>query len=1086
MQKKKIFLAVLSAAMLAACTPSIVESSSVGSSGGAGGNTSSSVQVAAKYAITVDAGEGATVTGLPAEAEEGANVTFSITLAAEKEIQYVTIDGENVLSPDANGVYSFVMPAKAVTVKAVTEDVRYENHVTQVDGATIALSSTLAKKDEVITVRVTISDESKVSPAVTVDDAAVEMALVGEAALKTFEGTFTQPGHDVNVVVALTDAPAQYAITDSTKDGAVVVGAPKAAAAGTTVHFSLALNPGFEFAGDPVVTETESGAVVEVTKVDGGYTFVMPEAAVTIEGKTAISIFKINKTVEQDLTTDLVDFAAYGEQVFFNVTETNLYAVDEVTVDGVALAKGEDGKYSFEMPSHAVAVVVKAKTRYAPIVYENSAHLTMAAYVKNEDGTYSLLPEAGATYKQQIYVKVTMTPDENGKTYGVDALKYQDAADGYAREMTLNADGYYESSSAIVDDMAYGMKFTVTELGEVFAAGATIIGSSAGFYYQNTYSYGSYTPSVKKMSYPVTVNQYGKVAYSRLYNPSNSVYNVKSYDNDAGTFAFNDYNGVYFSDGLIGIYPSGTSSQTNYVTLHLSGASELTTVNVLPNSLATNYPTSYLAELSDGTKTVYGLVEYGSTTKELSVKDITSIDYKYGTSFADANSIFYLYNGETLVGSYKNDGGVLTAFTPGEAKDYTGSLGTLHLDGICNATLTDSQGTVTSGTYSQSGTTVSVTIGEKTYTLSVDDTAGTYTEIRYAAGTYIGGVVSSSSVSYYKITTTSDFKAAWEGGSSTAVTLTSDGFTFSGKTVHLSKDAKIAFVVNGSTQYLLSMNIPSTYYSNSALANRRLLSNDSKSFVYSVYAKTLEADTISSVYYDGTNYHFGKIENNVDYSVSGTSFNFIDEDGVSYTLGNTDGKLVAVTKDEYAGTYTNSDTSSTLGNLVLDGLGNGTLGETTITYTVADSVITVKAGLTTYTITLSGTTYTVTDTVTETLPAFAGKAYRGSFTVIDTSGSDDGYSSDTTYYFYVKFSDSGYTESGSMGYDSSTTTSGSYLTSTDAAYTYADGVLTLTRTTGSSSNTCTFTYDASADTFTCTANFSYYYTSKGMVLSVVA
>ena len=106
MQKKKIFLAVLSAAMLAACTPSIVESSSVGSSGGAGGNTSSSVQVAAKYAITVDAGEGATVTGLPAEAEEGANVTFSITLAAEKEIQYVTIDGENVLSPDANGVYA--------------------------------------------------------------------------------------------------------------------------------------------------------------------------------------------------------------------------------------------------------------------------------------------------------------------------------------------------------------------------------------------------------------------------------------------------------------------------------------------------------------------------------------------------------------------------------------------------------------------------------------------------------------------------------------------------------------------------------------------------------------------------------------------------------------------------------------------------------------------------------------------------------------------------------------------------------------------------------------------------------------------
>lgn len=42
------------------------------------------------------------------------------------------------------------MPAHAVTVKAVTQDMRYAVNVEQVAGATIAVSSTLAKKGETI------------------------------------------------------------------------------------------------------------------------------------------------------------------------------------------------------------------------------------------------------------------------------------------------------------------------------------------------------------------------------------------------------------------------------------------------------------------------------------------------------------------------------------------------------------------------------------------------------------------------------------------------------------------------------------------------------------------------------------------------------------------------------------------------------------------------------------------------------------------------------------------------------------------------------------------------------------------------
>lgn len=349
--------------------------------------TPSSTVTKEEFNITTDVDDGATISGLPKKASEGDEVEFQVELKEEKEISYVTIDGENIIAPE-NGVYKFVMPAHAVTVKAVTQDMRYAVNVEQIAGATIAVSSTLAKKGETIKVRIAITDSTKESPMVKAGDIDVPMALV-ENETKTFEGSFVEPGSDVSLLVTLSDAPAEYTILDKAGDGAVVVNAPKTAKAGDKVTFSMALDSGFEFAGEVKVTAGDTEVEV-MANDDGTYSFVMPASSVTISQETAASIYKINATIGEHLEVDVPDYAAYNSKVEFVVPSTNEYKVDKVTLDNVELVANEEGKYSFTMKDRAVSLVVTEKERFAPVILNNSKHLMMTAYTHDEEAnTYT-------------------------------------------------------------------------------------------------------------------------------------------------------------------------------------------------------------------------------------------------------------------------------------------------------------------------------------------------------------------------------------------------------------------------------------------------------------------------------------------------------------------------------------------------------------------------------------------------------------------------------------------------------------------------------------------------------------------------
>lgn len=1020
--------------------------------------TPSSTVTKEEFNITTDVDDGATISGLPKKASEGDEVEFQVELKEEKEISYVTIDGENIITPE-NGVYKFVMPAHAVTVKAVTQDMRYAVNVEQIAGATIAVSSTLAKKGETIKVRIAITDSAKESPVVKAGDIDVPMALV-ENETKTFEGSFVQPGSDVSLLVTLSDAPAEYAILDKAGDGAVVVNAPKTAKAGDKVTFSMALDSGFEFAGEVKVTAGDNKVEV-MANDDGTYSFVMPASSVTISQETAASIYKINATIGEHLEIDVPDYAAYNSKVEFVVPSTNEYEVDKVTLDNVELVADEKGKYSFAMKDRAVNLVVTEKERFAPVILNNSEHLMMTAYTHDEEAnTYT--PVTQVKWGEKLYIKVTPKAGVNEGDYGIDKVEVK-LGENDTRALYTNSDGYYYNPSAVVSDMTYGLQFTLTEVEPIFGANHVIVGSHAGAYINYSYSSGV---SLAKTKSNLVADRFGNISFpSSSYSATTT--KITSVDDITKTFKMEstNYEGGWTDNGLIYILSTSTYNNLTYDLVFLQGStsSNLETEYLADSKDST--PTKYIARLKNDTKDIYVYAEK-TGGKKATISEITSIQVANGlTSFTDEGAIFKAtINGEDKY--FINRNGLLTDYSTTNPLTLTGSLGTIITDGVCNATVTKDGSTIDT-TYSMDGESLTIIIDGKMHTLKVDAATNTYQELKFSAGLYIGGKVSSSH-SYYKMQLTADFKGKWESGSNSAITFNDDQtFTFSSYKVLLSDNKDLALVRDSNNTYLLSKDI--TEYSSDSVGMEivGLTSGTLKTgekFVADIYDANTSSSSLvkKAVYFDGTNYVFGSIKNNTTIDTKGTSFIFITEDNHEISMKNNNGALeIAI---DVSGTYTDTDTENNHGELILSKDGTGTLNNVAITYEVTSKdVITVKEGNTTYTISLANSTYTITNTEALVLPAFAGQTFKGKIDYFDEYSEEY----DTVPYdAYIKFSSSGKTLSFSAGDGASASNveGGEYLNNKNVEYTYDETSKEIT--VALNGQTVVFVYDSAKNTLT--------------------
>lgn len=985
--------------------------------------TESATVEAEKYDLSVEAGEGATISSLPDKVEEGKEVTFSVTLAAEKVLSYVTIDGENTLDANENGVYSFIRPKHAVKISAITADKTYANNVIQVDGATVAVSSTSAKKGAIITVRVSISDSNKVSPIVKAGEADVDRTAVGDASLKTFQGTFAQPGKDIDITTTLTSAAAKYAIVDKSGDGAVVSG-PTSAAKGEKVSFRLSLEEGVEFSGDvKVYKEGEEATVLDVTnEEDGSYSFIRPDYAVVIERKTIASVFAIKVEGDGDKieasAVTCPEYAVYGSKVTLSAKGNEEYLVDKILVDGTEAAyDAETNSYSFTMPTHAVVVKVVSKVHYYPVTLVNSKHITLSAFTQDDETKfYTPITAQGITYKDHVFVKATATKDADGKEYAVDTRTTKRTKYDSGIVRTLNSDGYYASNATSPSDDEFGVKIEVTEGEMVLKEDSILLGTHSGVYKSSSY--------VSTESLTLSQIGKGKLGYSEVTR--------SDYNESAKTFKLNSgsssYDSGYFDSGLIYVNEQTYSPSVLNVHFYLSHASSLPVKNIiLDNSYSYNANKS-LAEIGDGTRTVYGFVEKSGSKR--TIKNVT-IAFKKETSINTKGAIFEIKDGETSLGYFQNKDGVLASYEV-KSGTYTGDEGSLTLDGFGKATLVKDDVTK-EGSYILNGDYMSLTVEGKNYFLKLN--GNTYTSVDYVVGDFYGAkIAGDNDVDVTEWHLLNDFTTKAVSSYANSGTFNEKGqFTSSSRTLlSLSPDKK-AFVMRYANDYYLMSSDPDDSVSSHIEFNNI---GDKTAFVASI-SGTSQEKVVSSVYFDGTDFHWGTISDS-KFTTDGTSFTFQESAEKVFSLFNNEGKVGVL--DGLAGTYTNA----TLGNLVLDGKGAGKLGDTAITYAVnEDKTLTVTAGEKTYTVTLGAGTYTYKEEVESAVPAWlAGKAFIGTKAV--EAYDDDGY----PYYENVGivFSANAMTLSTSVGYKVSTTTplAGSYRKNTDAPYTIDGTTLNVT------------------------------------------
>ena len=205
----------------------------------------------------------------------GAQVTVTPTPADGYEINQVTVDNE-VLVADAEGVYSFTMPAHDVTVAATfvestpVEPTLYTITCEVAENGSVTADKETAEEGELVTLTVTPAEGYQVAT-----------VTVGDEALLPNEGvySFTMPAQNVTVAATFIEStpvePTLYSITCTAADNGTVMADKETAEEGELVTLTVTPAEGYKIA-----TVTVDNEVLE--PVNDVYSFVMPAHNVNV------------------------------------------------------------------------------------------------------------------------------------------------------------------------------------------------------------------------------------------------------------------------------------------------------------------------------------------------------------------------------------------------------------------------------------------------------------------------------------------------------------------------------------------------------------------------------------------------------------------------------------------------------------------------------------------------------------------------------------------------------------------------------------------------------------------------------------
>lgn len=245
----------------------------------------------------------------------------------------------------------------------------------------------LAKEGEKIEVALTYNRRSL----------AVDSILVGENeyAVKLDDNHyyFAMPASDTVIKVNSRSVRGDESIlaidNGSAEEGMFFDGCPATARAGDLISFtvSMAADSPFRFVNE-IEIEDASEVSVSHSELNGVYSFVMPDSAVTIYGRTEARLFEMtfdnNELVskvtftdnysyftQQDKVTyageDGIYYIPYGADVTVTLTDTYVYLVDGIKLGDQEVMFDGTKVISFEMPGKNIAFEVKYSTFYRPV-----------------------------------------------------------------------------------------------------------------------------------------------------------------------------------------------------------------------------------------------------------------------------------------------------------------------------------------------------------------------------------------------------------------------------------------------------------------------------------------------------------------------------------------------------------------------------------------------------------------------------------------------------------------------------------------------------------------------------------------------
>ncbi|MFA6830293.1 MAG: hypothetical protein WCR67_06315, partial [Bacilli bacterium] len=266
MNFKKITLALLPLLMLTSCGTTSTAGSDAPST-----STSDTSTVAKTYAITATNGEGYTIDNLSATtATRGETITFKVTVTDTAKIIQSVKYNTTELTANENGVYSFTMPSREVSITVTLRDkpVTYAITASTSDDYSITdLSATNSVAGSEITFKVTVNSSDKSIKSVKANS--VSCVKKGELY------SFTMPAEAVTIAVELSSS---YAITAESGEGYTITDLSEAKAyAGKSISFKVTVTDSMKDIDTVKANGTDCTAIGA-----GVYSFVMPEAAVTV------------------------------------------------------------------------------------------------------------------------------------------------------------------------------------------------------------------------------------------------------------------------------------------------------------------------------------------------------------------------------------------------------------------------------------------------------------------------------------------------------------------------------------------------------------------------------------------------------------------------------------------------------------------------------------------------------------------------------------------------------------------------------------------------------------------------------------